>query len=224
MASIQNIPLLESLKVSNPKLNGNFSAINSQVINHVNGTSDKHSLNAIINDSEIPGNTGKEALNGIKERQDAHAEGVSEQHNLDAILNDSEVPGGTGKEALNAIKERQDAHAAGTAERHSALDITHSGPAGGDNVQTALNNLKGAINNIVSTPGTEHDPLVTAALVDIESEDFGPTGNNGGIDRRHGKWEQRTKNLEAFLAYMPINGGDFDGNEPAGNSIDGGIF
>jgi hypothetical protein len=30
--------------------------------------------------------------------------------------------------------------------------------------------------------------------------------------------------LEDFLGYMPINGGTFDGNDPTGPVIDGGIY
>ncbi|WP_273485163.1 hypothetical protein [Desulforamulus ruminis] len=30
--------------------------------------------------------------------------------------------------------------------------------------------------------------------------------------------------LKDFLNYMPINGGDFDGNEPTGLTVDGGVY
>lgn len=60
------------------------------------------------------------------------------------------------------------------------------------------------------------------------SEQIGTHDTN---DKSHADIRQEIENLTSqtnqmanYLNYMPINGGNFDGNEPSGVIIDGGIY
>jgi hypothetical protein len=76
-------------------------------------------------------------------------------------------------------------------------------------------NLKKDIDNLSFT-GSQHDALVTAALVDEEGEDFGSEGNATYIDGRMGKWEQRQASHEAEI--MSYEGKKIKINNPYKNS------
>jgi parallel beta-helix repeat protein len=123
---------------------------------------------------------------------DSHIAGTADRHTASSIINDSSEVGNTISDALNNSKSKTDTHIAGTANKHAAQDILHDGPAGGSNVQIAINNLKADIGNLTTMPGTEHDPLVTEALVDEEGTDFGADGLATYLDGRLSKWEQKS--------------------------------
>ena len=98
----------------------------------------------------------------------------------------------------SSTDSKLDAHIAGTADKHAAEHITYSGTAGGAEVETALNSLKADINN-VAAGGTEHDALVTAALVDSTGEDFGAGGLATYLDGRLDKWELITASHTKYI-------------------------
>jgi hypothetical protein len=54
--------------------------------------------------------------------------------------------------------------------------------------------------------GSEHDALVTAALVDADGEDFGPEGTATYLDGRLEKWENRVKPLDNGITNTPTIG------------------
>ncbi len=115
----------------------------------------------------------------------------------------------------NELNGRIGSHVSGLSEKHPAQDISYSGLAGGAEVNTALDNLKADVNNLSSMPGTEHDPLVTAALVDKEGTDFGSSGLGTFLDGRLQKWEQI---IMAHLAEtLKYEGKEFKINNPYEN-------
>jgi hypothetical protein len=59
-----------------------------------------------------------------------------------------------------------------------------------------------ALKNLSYT-GTEHDPLVTGALVDADGEDFGPAGNQEYLQGRLLKWEEKVKPLDNGFVNTP---------------------
>ncbi len=82
---------------------------------------------------------------------------------------------------------------------------------GFDAVEADINDVKADLNNLSFT-GSEHDALVTAALVDEEGEDFGPEGTATYLDGRLGKWEQKIiAHLEDSEYYVTEFGAVGDG-------------
>lgn len=65
---------------------------------------------------------------------------------------------------------------------------------GFDRVEKDIDKNKVDINNLSFT-GSNHDPLVTSALVDSEGVNFGPSGIATYLNGRLSKWEQRITNL-----------------------------
>ena len=118
-----------------------------------------------------------------------HVAGSADKHLTSDITNDSEEAGTTTADAINTNKAKVAAHVAGTADKHAAENITYTSTAGGTDVNTAINSLKSDIDN-VAAGGTEHDALVTAALVDADGVDFGAGGLGTYLDGRLTKWEQ----------------------------------
>ena len=97
--------------------------------------------------------------------------------------------------ALQENRLKLNAHIAGTADKHAADKINYSGNVTGvSDVKAAIDRLQTNINNI-SITGSQHDALVTAALIDVENENFN-TAEKGYLNGRLEKWEQRTKAIE----------------------------
>jgi|GEM_PF-2712353 len=109
------------------------------------------------------------------------------------------------KDNAIAINNQVIAHVAGTADKHAAQNVTYSGEVNGETeVKGAVDSLQQQVNNLSFT-GSEHDALVTAALVDIEDEDFGPEGENTGLNGRLDKWETKHNTHLADYATLLIN-------------------
>jgi len=113
--------------------------------------------------------------------------------------------------ALQENRLKLNAHIAGTADKHAADKINYSGNVTGvSDVKAAIDRLQTNINNISMT-GSQHDALVTAALIDVENENFN-TAEKGYLNGRLEKWEQRTKAIENDIqegktAELIIDGG-----------------
>ena len=168
------------------RLNTYFSTAKAAWDAHVAGTADKHLISSVLNDSSEAGTTAKDALDHNKGRVDAHIAGTADKHSVSNILNDSAETGSTAKDALDHNKGRVDSHVAGITEKHAAQDITYSGGATGADVKSAIDGLQAELTNLSFT-GSEHDPLVTAALVDTEGENFGDAETY--LHGRLSKWE-----------------------------------
>lgn len=113
-----------------------------------------------------------------------HLTGAGERHTAQNIDYTGDMPG-------NNVKSALDNHiGAVSGSRHNAQDINYSGSVAGSNVKAAIDNLQGEIQNLSFT-GSEHDALVTSALIDQEGEDFGPEGNETYLNGRLLKWEQK---------------------------------
>lgn len=70
MAEIQNIPLNEALKISNPKVNQNFKNINEQLEGHINSNT-AHAAKSITYNGAVTGaENAQEAIDSIKESLD----------------------------------------------------------------------------------------------------------------------------------------------------------
>ena len=150
-----------------------------------------------------------------------HVAGSADKHLTSHIINDSSEVGTTTADAINTNMAKVATHVAGTADKHAAENITYTGIAGGTEVETAINSLKSDIDN-VAAGGTDHDALVTAALVDAEGVDFGVAGLGTYLDGRLTKWEQdaiaykaetttKLNRLMISITDSPYNSvGDFD--------------
>ncbi|WP_162939189.1 glycosyl hydrolase family 28-related protein [Paenibacillus lautus] len=67
MANIQNIPLNEKLRDSNPKINQNFQSLNNELTGHINSTS-AHKAEDITYTGQVPGGDVKEAIENVNGR------------------------------------------------------------------------------------------------------------------------------------------------------------
>lgn len=99
-------------------------------------------------------------------------------------------------------------HISGANDKHAAQDITYSGNATGNNIKVAIDNLNTDIGNLSFT-GSEHDALVTAAMVDEEGVNFGSEGTATYLDGRLKKWEQKLLSHEADYLKHKISVKDF---------------
>lgn len=92
--------------------------------------------------------------------------------------------------ALDEIKKKIDEHAAGTNHKHSSEHINYSGKVTGQSsVKGAVDALKSQLDAVV-VGGTDVDPRVSQALVDIEAE------THQTLKARNDKWEQRIIQIE----------------------------
>ncbi len=124
-----------------------------------------------------------------------HLSGIGEKHNAQDINYSGNMPGGN-------VKSTLDNHINAVAgSKHNAQDIEYSGNVAGNNVKAAIDNVQGEIINLSFT-GSEHDALVTAALIDQEGTDFGPDGEGTYLNGRLLKWEQKQL---SHLSDSPIN-------------------
>ena len=119
---------------------------------------------------------------------DAHTAGTADKHLASNVTNNSTESGVTVKDALDNSKNKIDNHITGIANKHSAQNINYAGEAAGSDVKSAIDGLQADINNLSFT-GSEHDALVTSALVDADGEDFAAAGTylSGRLD----KWENK---------------------------------
>jgi len=69
LADIQNIPLNEKLRDSNPKLNKNFQNINRQLEEHIY-SKEAHPAESIVYTGGVPGNNVKQAIDSLDTRID----------------------------------------------------------------------------------------------------------------------------------------------------------
>jgi|GEM_PF-5889825 len=67
MADIQNIPLNEKLRVSNPKINQNFQNLNTELTGHI-GSKTAHKAEDIMYTGQVPGDDVKEAIDNVNGR------------------------------------------------------------------------------------------------------------------------------------------------------------
>lgn len=77
MAILQDIIGLLTLKAAWPLFKSNTEAVNTQLVNHVAGTADKHAAGNVNNDSNAAGSSVKDALNDIDSRIDNLVVGAS---------------------------------------------------------------------------------------------------------------------------------------------------
>ena len=79
-----------------------------------------------------------------------------------------------------------------------ASNVSYNGYAEGDTVTEAIDDVKNDLTNLSFT-GSEHDALVTAALVDSEGVDFGTTGLGTGLNGELHKWQDRIIDIETEI-------------------------
>lgn len=116
---------------------------------------------------------------------------------------------------MDENKETMDGHIASLAA-HVAEHISYSGDVvGAHTAKHALDALQALITNLIVNAG-DSGPEALAARVS------GPSGITYPTLKT--RLDTEMQNLIDFLAYMPINGGDFDGGEPGGPLIDGGTY
>lgn len=94
------------------------------------------------------------------------------------------------KEDFEIVESTYNNHTSGAADKHASSAIVNDTAVTGASVKDAINWLQTYINNL-SIAGTTHDPLVMAALIDAEGDDFGPSGKGTYLDGRLRKWELR---------------------------------
>ena len=81
--------------------------------------------------------------------------------------------------------------------------------------------LEGRVENIVANSGDSNTEIVDGRL-NAEGTVHPTIGDNiRGIEN---KLTTQLADLMNYLSYMPVNGGDFDGTEPGGPILDGGIY
>jgi len=98
---------------------------------------------------------------------------------------------------------------------HGADAITYSGEvSGAGNVKDAIDSVKNEVRTIVAHAGdgTKDTEIVLAR------KDAPTLGDRlDGVDAQ-------LADMMNYLNYMPINGGEFDGNDSEGPTIDGGTY
>lgn len=95
---------------------------------------------------------------------------------------------------------------------HIAEHIEVDNVNGASNVAEAFDVQRERIDNLVVNSGTD-----IAEVIDAR-------GDFVILRERLNAGDMELASLRNFLGYMPINGGGFDGNDPAGPIIDGGTY
>jgi lysophospholipase L1-like esterase len=103
------------------------------------------------------------------------------------------------KANIIAINNQLIAHIAGSADKHAAEHVTYSGEATGDNVKDAIDDVKTDLTNLSFT-GSDHDALVTAALIDTDGTNYGAEGEATYLDGRLTAWEDKHNDLSSGVA------------------------
>jgi|GEM_PF-3182065 len=96
-------------------------------------------------------------------------------------------------------------------QAHDAESIVYEGEVTAPNVKQAIDALNLQIASIVSQSGEDITEIVDARHDTTTGTTFTSLG-------------ERLNALAYYLNFMPINGGEFDGNDPVGPTIDGGTY
>ncbi|RAU96845.1 hypothetical protein [Paenibacillus sp. YN15] len=196
----------DKLSQAYPKINRNFTELSEELADET--------ATRIANDNA---ETAARIANDNAEiaariaADEAHAESET-AHPAENITYAGEVTAAdTVKDAIDTLKTTLD----------QAVISGDSGPeAATARYNTESGETYTTLQQRLDTEYAETDGRISAA----ESEIVTARGTYSSVGERFGGVDAQLADLRNYLDYMPINGGDFDGNDPSGVVVDGGTY
>jgi hypothetical protein len=109
----------------------------------------------------------------------------------------------------------------GSTKAHDAAAIKYEGVVvGATDTKEAIDIVQAQINTLVVSG--DSSPAAAQAAVDADGYDY--ENLKLRLDTEHTALSEQLADMMNYLNYMPINGGEFDGNDPVGPTIDGGTY